>query len=311
MPFSFETTSPEEEGSFNQEFDTGEAPTDPRAVALAQQEQVQTQSEADSAAEGVVEGVEEDQRAHDDVYKAMSEVEKRLALAECYKVVLQNDMFSSRTPASVTVQKEVTDFCRRRLENLMGIRPEAPVAVAAQQIQFPFSKEEVMALRALAQATLKRPNIIAKSQDPPPPPSMVPAQVPGNTGPAVPSRPAPPAMAIRPVALRPRPPGPLAAVPTAKPVTRPVASGKKKTREIENPLKPGEKIKIDVTRQVGEARNPHALPMPDKNTMEMLSQHDAMKSVALAGAKLPGILQAGIAHSVNQPANPDQPAQEE
>lgn len=284
MPFSFETE--DREAQFAAEFDTS------------------TSEIPNEVAESVITDLTEDKP--NPVAKTMSEVERRLALAECYNLLLQQELFENRTPASVTVQKEIAEFCRRRLENLMGIRQEdaSTSAVVAVSTPFPFTKEETSALKVLAQATLKRPGIMNKAQaSPAAPPTLKQVTAPPQVAPAL-------RALIRPVvAVRPRPSAP----PTAAVVAK---ATRKKIKEVEPPAgslsAPGSKhgesrtVKMDLTRQVGEIGNPHGKRMPQGQEMEVVTQQDAIRSVALAGALLPQSMQVGIAHSIKQKENDEE-----
>lgn len=261
-------------------FDDSELDGETTAEALSQNE---------TTAEEVVDSLEEDQRAQEEVDRAMSEVERRLALAECYKAVLQQRLFGQETQATVVVQKEMTAFCKRRLEVLMGIRKDE--AVVQPPPPLPFSKDEIAALQALARTALSRMTLTGKTPaQPPAPVTIQPVPVP-QAQPSVQVRPAP--------LVSQTAPKPPAAKPAVAKTTRP-SSPRRKVRVIDDPRNPGKQIAIDLTRQVGqEGGNKNVVPMPDGAAMEAISQQQAVKALDTYTNKLPVSVQAGIAQRMH------------
>lgn len=85
----------------------------------------------------------------------MHEVEKRLEIASYYRLLLEDNLFTDASEAATKVNAEVRDFVRRRLEVLMGIRADK------KEVEAQFSKEEVVALKAVAAKVMKQPVIVA------------------------------------------------------------------------------------------------------------------------------------------------------
>lgn len=100
---------------------------------------------------------------------SMNEVEKRLEIASYYRLLLEDNLFNDDSEAAARVNNEVRGFVRRRLEVLVGLRAEKTEAVSQ------FSKEEVVALKAVAAKVMKVPAIVVpkapeiKKVAPPPP----------------------------------------------------------------------------------------------------------------------------------------------
>jgi hypothetical protein len=83
----------------------------------------------------------------------MSEVEKRLEMAQYYRLVLNDTIFNDPPNVEVAdrVESEIRDFVRSRMSLLVGVGEEKkPEALS------PFSDAEVLALRTIAQ-----PDVIA------------------------------------------------------------------------------------------------------------------------------------------------------
>ena len=80
----------------------------------------------------------------------LSEVEVRLEKANCYRVLLQDSMFSDYTPATSEVEAEIRTFIQKRLRVLMGIEQDTSGPSGT------FSKEEVSALKHLASRVISK-----------------------------------------------------------------------------------------------------------------------------------------------------------
>jgi hypothetical protein len=110
-------------------------------------------------------------------YEQMSDVEYRLEKAQCYKLLINHNLLNSDAPPAVEVEREVQDFIRQKMAELMGIS-------APQQLS-EFEPDEVAALKALAAKVLHR---------------APPAQMPTSVTPAAIKQPQP--LAVRPVEVR-------------------------------------------------------------------------------------------------------------
>lgn len=77
----------------------------------------------------------------DDFADQMSEVEKRLEVAQYYRLLLNDSLFQEPTEASLKVEEEVRGFIKSRLGVLLGIK---------QQTSDLFSAEEVETLKELS-----------------------------------------------------------------------------------------------------------------------------------------------------------------
>lgn len=91
-------------------------------------------------AEEVLQQFEEEEKQ----LKSLSEVEKRLEKANCYKALLQNPLFDSGSEIAEEVESEIRDFIQKRLRILMGIEQDLEAGSGI------FTKEEVSALKHLA-----------------------------------------------------------------------------------------------------------------------------------------------------------------
>lgn len=242
------------------------------------QEYDSTEDEQQSV-EDVVDHLVEQQESNVKIQRTMSEVDRRFDLAQCYRVLLHQDLFSQKTHATQLVQKEVGDFCRERLEALMGMTANV-VAPKGQ-----FTEQEMSVLRQLAQAALKRPGLLTKEQ-PHAAPVLKKAETPTAALTLKPAQaPAPtPTSGLRRQA-------PKQSVKTA--IRQPAV--RKKYREIEHPLDAGKTVKIDVTPQVGQGINLHGQPMPDVGVMEMLTQQQAARDSAQTLRRIPQTVQSGVA----------------
>lgn len=83
----------------------------------------------------------------------MSEVEKRLEMAQYYRLVLNDTIFNDPPNVEVAdrVESEIRDFVRSRMSLLVGVGEEKKAEVLS-----PFSDAETLALRTIAQ-----PDVIA------------------------------------------------------------------------------------------------------------------------------------------------------
>lgn len=103
----------------------------------------------------IIEELEESEHdEEDDDTGFEEEVENRLAIANCFRSLLENDLFSSSDKITRFVERKVRRFVRTELEILLGMRQrEEPKSHVSQ-----FTDEEVAALKTLAAKVLSRSN---------------------------------------------------------------------------------------------------------------------------------------------------------
>lgn len=83
-----------------------------------------------------------------------SEVERRLQLAQYYRLLLNDTLFAAPSVAGAQVEAEIRAFVHERLSTLVGLRPE-PVAPVRSQVQEVFSEDEIEMLKGVAEQLLK------------------------------------------------------------------------------------------------------------------------------------------------------------
>lgn len=100
----------------------------------------------------VFEAEQETVPADEDVDAQMSEVEKRLEMAQYYRLLLNESLFDSPSSPDVAerVENEIREFVRSRMSVLVGVGTEQP-----KQVQL-MSKEEADLLRQLANPEVVR-----------------------------------------------------------------------------------------------------------------------------------------------------------
>lgn len=103
----------------------------------------------------IIEELEESEHdEEDDDTGFEEEVENRLAIANCFRSLLENDLFASSDKITRFVERKVRRFVRTELEILLGMRQrEEPKSHVSQ-----FTDEEVAALKTLAAKVLSRSN---------------------------------------------------------------------------------------------------------------------------------------------------------
>ena len=112
--------------------------------------------------------------AQDDVDAEMAAVEERLAIAQYYRLLLNDTLFNDASAAASQVEKEVRAFVRSRLEVLMGVKPEKKAAPVPVQLPFSTAQLEVLkkvadkVLDAEARGGFKPTQPVAPVQAPPP-----------------------------------------------------------------------------------------------------------------------------------------------
>lgn len=206
----------------------------------------------------------------------LDEIESRLTLAQYYRAVLNQPLFSQNDAFSARVQSEVTEFVMGRMSELVGAGKKPGPGE--------FSPEEVQALKALAQRLLA--------------PEAVESASPGQTQPTPgPSISAPrPAPRIAPRAIP--------AAPVVNPVTPPVEDevdegevDEEASPEVvrpppvaRKPRKPAKQPKTKVRKAKpakaaapppGPANPPSGyIPIPQGSQMSAVTQMRAMETVA-------------------------------
>lgn len=239
----------------------------------------------------------------------ISEAEFRIDLALHYKAFLgDGDFFDSDSPAASHVSSELRAFAQERLEVLLGMRAET----AAPTAQL-FTEEQVEALRAVADRILR-----AGSEKTIAPVAPKVRKVAAPERPVVQSKPADaplPQVRKRKVRTGAKKPAPAPVAETASAPVKPAATAKPaptppapvKTKEVSNKKEASKSPKTADTAEDGEifvedgiryvwarneaggrykktvttqVRNPDAVPMPDANTMAMLTQQQANEAVA-------------------------------
>lgn len=117
---------------------------------------------------------------NDSVDAQLAAVEQRLAVAQCYRQLLDNSLFTTPSPAALSVENEIIDFVRQRLAVLMGVRTEASNVEAAQA---QFTEQQADVLRRVADKVINAeseknkvsalPTLNRVTQEPPAPQSTV------------------------------------------------------------------------------------------------------------------------------------------
>lgn len=115
--------------------------------------------------------VDESQETSDsELDDQMLAVERRLAVAQYYRLVLDNSLFAGDTsPEAQQVDREVRGFVRDRMKVLMGVQPEK-VAKPAEEV---FSTLEVSILKQIAALAAKRTTPTTPALTPVTPPKPV------------------------------------------------------------------------------------------------------------------------------------------
>lgn len=117
------------------EFDTGA------------EEEPQTQP-ARPAIDQLVSELTEEETSTEDFSEEMTEVERRLELAQYYQLLLQDTLFNDRSENAQVVEREIRIFIRQRLGELLGVVvKKAPEPV---KVELPFTDDEVVVLKEIA-----------------------------------------------------------------------------------------------------------------------------------------------------------------
>lgn len=170
----------------------------------------------------------------------LTEVQRRMKLAECYSAVFSHPMFPNSTEYSKIVEKEFKAFAITRLEELMGVRQSGTNPGAAS----PFTPEELSVLKQVAATVLNK----AKSGTPM---SLAPVQ---NTAP----------ISLNPIVM------PTGSTSQPKPKARPKPP-KRILKDSGHKDKEGKPIMMDVTPQArpNGAIQP-APPMTEQQVMRIM-----------------------------------------
>jgi hypothetical protein len=129
-----------------------------------------------STEEAVLEELEESPEVELADDELDSEVEKRLEVAEYYRLILKQDLFNDRSEAASRVQKEIRSFVRGRLEVLVGLKPAHQ---PSKPVELPFSPTQLEALKKMADVLIRK-----GGQRPPEGPSIKTVEVPQEEKPA-------------------------------------------------------------------------------------------------------------------------------
>jgi hypothetical protein len=282
----------------------------------------QQQVQNDQAASDLIQEVMQPQQTAEEAIQVsadtyMDDIDKRLAVAACYRTVLDGSMFNDpMTEAAAIVDFEIKAGVRERLGILLGFSPDK-VTKSANQLSDAevdlvrrlgeFSREQIIALKLLADKMVQASNIQAPPEEPKQeqaPAKPIPASpvLKARRAPAAPSlavRQAPPSAAPMPAATIPQP----QAAPTRRGPGRPPGSPNKpkpkvtQTRVIEDPINGGTR-EIEVARI---QRPTGMLPFPSVQAMEQLTATQSSQSAASRVAS-PEVARAiiGIA---NTPSN--------
>lgn len=127
------------------------------------------------------EAVEEFLAEEEELDSQLSEAERRLAKAQYYHALLNQEIFEGDTSESAqAITEEIRIFIRGRLAILLGITAEATPQKPTKPV---FEEDETQILRQLARKLLKKPQLMEpqgppmlKKAEPPPTPTVKKAQ---------------------------------------------------------------------------------------------------------------------------------------
>ena len=111
----------------------------------------------------------------EDYQAVVTNVDRRLRIAQYFRLVLDSTLFEDGTTESRIVQNRIRKFVRDEIEVLFGMRAAAAIAAS------PFTQDEIDALKALAAATIvarKRSSEPKLNQIANPPPAIKPVAAP-------------------------------------------------------------------------------------------------------------------------------------
>jgi hypothetical protein len=248
--------------------------------------------------------VSTEESSEDDFDERMSEVERRLEVAQYYRLLLNDSLFSTSTPAAKVVEAEIRAFIRERLEDLVGIR--TPKVVKSSD----FSDEEMTVLKQFTARVLKNSKLLEPNPEPTVKKASPPAQTPSKTASKPRVAPTVNKVKVAPPAKTPKAPKPSQKAqakhkePAAKSVQKdePIVvedisalsegdlnegqvffdqKTSKTFRIVMNP-QTDKLVKMDVTPR---AVNPNRVPMPSGAQLEAVTHAHAVKSLESGGVK--------------------------
>jgi hypothetical protein len=236
----------------------------------------QDETSADAAA---AEAVAEEMRT-------LSEVEKRLRKANYYRAILENGIFDGEvTLEGEEVADEFREFAISRLRELMGLMAPKP---PAEEQPFPFSKEEILALKLWANQLAGKAHLLQPSAPKPtrkapvsqvalaaqPQPAPVPTQV--APPPAPPKAPQQPQVRRMADPSAPRRPAPQRRQAPAQEASKAPQQRKSQVQEVVAP--DGSTVKVNLK---GPARPVGIQPVPMPSP-EMALAFEAARSEQMA-----------------------------
>src|SRR5579872_2159456 len=108
----------------------------------------------------------------------VSEAEKRWQLGSYYRQLVGIDLFQDGSEEAAIITKEIRQFARTRMEELLGVRSSKPSDVIPQ-VELPFTTDQIEVLRLLADRMINKPGLmptpappIAAKVAPPPRPRV-------------------------------------------------------------------------------------------------------------------------------------------
>lgn len=223
----------------------------------------------------------------------MDEVVRRMDVAACYRLLLENPLFDDSNENTAIVEREMRQFAQDRLKVLMGVssdtRPIVPV------VKLPFNEEEIqtlkvfaslsanelMALKTLAAIALKKKDLVPSPKaEPAQQDRKVPALRKRAVAPVKPPAPArAPAPAPKPPATKAVRPAPALRRPQA-PKPAPAAQPEKKAVEL-----PNGDVKEVTARHDQRAQKPAGrVPFPDNASFTFVSADVAARAAKVSEA---------------------------
>lgn len=255
---------------------------------------------------------EEEEEQYAPEPEPLDPLQERLAVAGCYNALLQRGVFEDGSLGSDIVEREVQDFVKQRLAELVGYKTSEPRL--SEVVKSPFDDEEVGILKEFVQRIKDKnrdqkpvePQV--KKPEPAKPPTIKKQRVKKQPVPPPPVRtqapppPKQPAPQPRKPLVRPQPKSPLRAQAPVQQIKDPADDprlsgladeveftwkGKKwkwKTNEL------GTRFKVDLTGQYGATPGPSGntkmLPMPVGNDFATLSAFQAARQVQQAQSSI-------------------------
>lgn len=138
--------------NFNEYGAPGNFLSDPQASARVIEEVQQDQYS------NQLDEIEEELSEEEALFEEMSEVEVRLEEANCYKALLNGQLFAQRTPISKRVEGKIRDYIKQQLRILVGLDVPKVTPGYSNTYKSPFTPEEENRLKTLAQKMIEREN---------------------------------------------------------------------------------------------------------------------------------------------------------